>query len=93
MHAVGAVENATAVVRRTQTHRGRRAIDLRGDHQLQRAVAAERFLSPPPRAAQSVISWGSHDLTCQWHAAGSNKQFGAGGYVRGYCKANATKSP
>ncbi|MBX5190141.1 hypothetical protein HJB86_14620 [Rhizobium sp. NZLR3b] len=40
----------------------------------------------------TVLAWGKHFLTCQWHAEGSKQLFGPGGWVSGYCYATGTTS-
>jgi hypothetical protein len=41
----------------------------------------------------TVLGWSSKSLHCQWHTEGSKQPFGPGGYVIGYCIANAVQAP
>ncbi len=43
------------------------------------------------RHSVDLDRWAPHSLTCHWFTAGSNRPFGPGGYVRGYCYVYATK--
>jgi hypothetical protein len=36
-----------------------------------------------------VLGWNANDLFCQWHTEGSKQLFGPGGWVQGYCQADA----
>lgn len=41
----------------------------------------------------SVTAWDASSLTCQWHAEGDAKLFAKGGWVAGYCYAEAALIP